>query len=663
MLGTGGTSVAAGGTPWLVAAGGSIIPAGGAATGATGGMATGGAATGPTGGTASDTAGTGGTDTGGTAGSCSAPVADGHFQMEALNRGVVAVRTGGGNYVGWRMMGYEYPLDISYNIYRDGALLANVVDSTNFVDGDGGADALYAVAAVIDGAECELSAAVDTWAQNYLRIPISPPGASYSANDGSTGDLDGDGELDIVLKWEPSDAQDNSFSGITSDVFLDGIKLDGTRLWRINLGPNIRAGAHYTQFVVYDFDGDGRAELAVKTAPGTVDGLGNFLNSGPAASADHGEIFRASNGYILSGPEYLSVFDGTSGAELATVDFAVGRGADINVWGDDYGNRVDRFLSSAGFVSDTGSADTGSGRPSILMARGYYERATVTAWNWRDGELTRIWTGDSDDSGASAMRGQGAHSMAVADVDGDNAQEIVYGAATWESDGSFKCSTGFGHGDALHVTDHDPSRPGIEVFLPHEDKSKPIWDVHDGGTCEIIAVSGTTGDDNSRGIAADFVAGSLGSEFWSSSDKTIRAASDGSAVGGSTGSTNFLIWWDADLLRELEDGTSITKIGGGELLSADGCASNNGSKSTPTLTADLLGDWREEIIWRESDNSALRLYTTTALTAERLYTLMHDPQYRMQVSSEQTAYNQPPHTGFFLGAGMAPPPVPDIHTP
>jgi rhamnogalacturonan endolyase len=251
--------------------------------------------------------------------------------------------------------------------------------------------------------------------------------------------------------------------------------------------------------------------------------------------------------------------------------------------------------------------------------------------------------------------------MAVADVDGDKAQEIIYGAATWDSNGAFLCATGFGHGDALHVSDLAPSRPGIEVFMPHEDKSKPIWDVHDAATCEVIAVAGTSGSDNGRGVAADVVASSPGAEFWSASDHALRSCTTGNSVGSDSSNMNFVIYWDGDLLRELEDGAMISKIGGGTLLSAAGCSSNNGTKSTPTLTADLLGDWREEIIWRESDNSALRLYTTTAVTRERIYTLMHDPQYRMQVSSEQTAYNQPPHPGFYLGDGMGTPPKPDIH--
>ena len=599
----------------------------------------------------------------------------GHFQMEDLDRGVVAVKISNGVYVGWRMQGYEYsatdPGAISYDVYRDGARIATVADSTNYLDASGSAGSTYTVRAVVRGVEQGDSKQASTWAQNHLRIPLQiPPGGTvpancsnsgeaytYSANDASPGDVDGDGQYEIVLKWDPSNSKDNSQSGCTGDVYLDAYRLDGTRLWRIDLGRNIRAGAHYTQLVVYDLDGDGKAELAVKTAPGTRDGTGAYLRLGPAASADHSADYRNSSGYVLTGPEYLTVFSGATGAELATVSFDVPRGT-VSAWGDSYGNRVDRFLASAAFVSDSGG-ETASGRPSVLMARGYYTRATVTAWNWRDGKLTEAWKADSD--AGTAYAGQGAHSMAVADVDGDGAQEIIYGASTIDSDGTRRCSTGFGHGDALHVGDLVPSRPGLEVFLPHESSSQPSWDVHDASTCAVIARGPVTGGDTGRGVADDVFAGSAGAEVWTSNGEGLLSAATGASVGSQPGTVNFLVWWDGDESRELENNVSVSKYGGSTLLTCSQCASNNSTKSTPALTADLLGDWREEVVWREADSSALRLYTTTALTGRRIYTLMHDPQYRMQVTSEQTAYNQPPHPSFHIGSGMAPPPVPDIH--
>ncbi|HEX2876158.1 MAG TPA: rhamnogalacturonan lyase [Polyangiaceae bacterium] len=593
--------------------------------------------------------------------SCVAP-SGGHYQMEDLDRGVIAVKVDGGVYVGWRMLGYEYDktaTNVSYDLYRDGTKLANVTSSTNYLDKDGTANSSYSVAAVIKGSACAQSAASKVIAQNYLSIPLEPPpngpnGGSYSANDASVGDLDGDGQLDIVLKWDPSNSKDNSQEGITDDVFVDGYTLAGKRLFRLNLGPNIRAGAHYTQLSVYDFDGDGKAEVACKTAPGTTDGTGKALSTGPAAADDDSVKYRNATGYVLTGPEYLTVFEGATGKELATVDYPVPRGT-VSSWGDSYGNRVDRFNGGVAFVSDSGSGKAASGRPSIIQGRGYYTRLTVSAYNFRDAKLTKNWVYDSKTS--LDPSGAGAHSEMAIDGDGDGAQEIITGAATISSDGMLQCQTGLGHGDALHVGELIVGKPPV-VFTVHEDEGG--YDVHDVTTCKTT-VSVTGGDDNGRGVA-DYVlpTDTTAASFWSATFPDRYSVADGKSLGAKSGSTNFLIYWDADELRELEDGTSITKLGGGSLLSCSACASNNGTKSTPTLTADLFGDWREEIVWRQSDNKALRIYTTTAVTTRRIYTLMHDPTYRAQVAFQQASYNQPPHVGFHVGPGMADPPVPDI---
>jgi hypothetical protein len=600
---------------------------------------------------------TGGAGAGGSTGTCAGITANGHYQMENIDRGVVAVKVTNGVYVGWRMMGYEYdaanPTNIAYNVYRDDAKVATVTNSTNYLDSSGTTSSKYSVSAVVAGAECARSAAVTPWAQNYLTIPLTPPatgpnGGTYSASDGSTGDLDGDGKYDIVLKWDPSNAQDNSNDGVTDDVYLDGYTLAGTRLWRIDLGANIRAGAHYTQFVVYDFDGDGKAEVACKTAPGTKDGTGAYLSTGPAANDDDSQVYRNSSGYILTGPEYLTVFSGATGKELATIDYPVLRGT-VKNWGDDYGNRVDRFNAGVAYVKENGTA---TGKPAIIMQRGYYTRLTVSALTWRGGALTKLWTYDSGNSGGAA--GQGDHSAMAADTDNDGAQEIITGASTIGGDGKLMCTTGLGHGDALHVGELVPGK-GISVFTVHEGEGG--YDVHNGATCATI-VKVTGGDDNGRGVADDIDPDSPGAEMWSATSPDLFSCETGKSLGSKPGPTNFLIYWDGDESRELEDGTTISKYGGGNLLSASGCASNNGTKSTPTLTADLLGDWREEIVWRQSDNKALRVYTTTTTTTRRIYTLMHDPTYRAQVSFEQSSYNQPPHTGFHIGSGMANPPPP-----
>jgi len=646
-----GGSIAVGGATYAGGAPGSGgAPNGGGAT-SVGGVAAGGVS------------GAGGVATGGApASGGTTPSLTGHYQMEDLDRGVVAVKVADGVYVGWRMMGYEYnptsPSSVSYNVYRDGTKVASVTDSTNYLDAAGSATAVYTVTAVINGSEGAQSPKGTTWAQNYLRIPLTPPAAGYEANDGSPGDLDGDGKYEIVLKWMPSNAQDNSLAGDTDNTFLDGIKLDGTRMWRIDLGPNIRSGAHYTQFSVYDFDGDGKAEIACKTAPGTKDGTGSYLHTGPAATDDDSQNYVGSTGYVLSGPEYLTVFDGLTGKELATVNYPVPRGT-VSSWGDDYGNRVDRFNGGAAFVSDTGSGKTATGRPSIIQQRGYYTRLTMSAYNWRNGQLSKVWTFDSNGSGNGAAAGQGDHSAMAADVDGDGAQEIITGATTIGSDGTLKCTTGLGHGDAMHVGELVVGK-GISVFSVHEGEGG--YDVHNGATCATYVKVLDSSTDNGRGVA-DFISASntTSAGLWSAAYPDLYSCADGSSLGKKPSAQNFLIYWDADESRELEDATSITKYGGGTLLSASGCAGNNSTKNTPTLTADLLGDWREELVLRESNNSALRIYTTTDVTKRRIYTLMHDPTYRMQVAFEQSSYNQPPHPGFHIGSGMKDPPKPDIY--
>jgi hypothetical protein len=579
----------------------------------------------------------------------------GHFQMENLDRGVVAVTVANGVYVGWRMFGYEYDTtasNVAYNLYRDGTKIATVIDSTNFLDASGTASSSYTVTAVIKGIEGAQSPAATPWAQNYLSIPISPPSSRYLANDASPGDLDGDGQLDIVLKWDPA-AYDSDLPIIVTDsAVIDGIRLDGKRLWRIDLGQNIHAGPHDTQFSVYDFDGDGKAEVACKTAPGTKDGRGNYLQTGPAAGADNTIDYRNAQAVVLGGPEWLTVFSGATGEELATVEYPVLYGS--SVWGDPNGNRSNRYNGGVSFVSDTGAGKTATGRPSIIQQRGYYTRLTVSAHNWRDGALTKVWTYDSGATAGNEAYGKGNHSLMTADVDNDGAMELIPGASTINSDGTFRCATSNTHGDALHVGVLIKGK-GIQVFMPHENEGGD--DCHDADTC-AFNFNLTGGGDNGRGVAEWVSMSNTTSASCTSALGGSVNCADGTAGAPNAGS-NFLIYWGADESRALLNGTSI--IGGGAFLSATGCTSNNGTKATPTLTADLLGDWREELVLRESTNTALRVYTTTDVTTRRIYTLMHDPTYRMQVSFEQSSYNQPPHVGFHIGAGMDDPPRPDIH--
>ncbi|WP_443047494.1 rhamnogalacturonan lyase [Streptomyces sp. KMM 9044] len=581
-------------------------------------------------------------------------------QVEALDRGVVSVHNGSGNLVGWRWLGTD-PENVSFNVYRAGTKVnpSPVTGSTTFFHSGAPSHADYTVRAVVHGVEQGDSVHAVQFRGGYKDVPISPPAGgttpdgvsyTYEANDASVGDLDGDGALEFVLKWQPTNAKDNSQSGYTGNTIVDGIRLDGTRLWRIDLGRNIRSGAHYTQFQVYDYDGDGKAEVAMKTADGTRDGTGAVLGS---SSADH----RNSSGYILSGPEYLTMFNGQTGRAMGTVDYVPARGT-VSSWGDSYGNRVDRFLAGTAYLDGA--------RPSLIMARGYYTRSVVAAWDWRGGAFTRRWTFDTNSSTNSGKGydGQGSHSLSAGDVDNDGRDEILYGAMAVDDNGNGLWTTRTGHGDAQHLGDLDASTSGLEYYKVSESTSQPaalyINPANGSVRWKLSACC-----DNGRGVAGDIWSGNSGPEMWSSSDGSVRDEGGG-AKGRKPSSTNFLSWWDGDPVRELLDGTRIDKYGTSSdtrLLTGSGVASNNGTKATPVLSGDLLGDWREEVVWRTADNTALRVYSTPHDTNVKITTLLHDTLYRTSLAWQNTAYNQPPHTGFFIGDGMPTPPRPAVYTP
>ncbi len=602
-------------------------------------------------------------------------------QMEYLDRGVVVVSEGSGTvYVGWRFWGTDSS-DTVFNIYRSTAggtavklNSSAITSSTNYIDNgvDTTKSNTYFVRAVVGGVETEQSESytlgANASAQQYLGIPLQIPAGvttpdgvtcTYSANDCSVADLDGDGAYEILVKWDPSNAKDNSQSGYTGNVYLDAYEMDGTLLWRIDLGINIRAGAHYTQFLAYDFDGDGRAEVVCRTAPYTVDGKGAYVLMSGDSLAD----YRNSSGYILSGPEYLTVFDGMTGAALATTDYLPERGT-VSKWGDSYGNRVDRFLACVAYLDGV--------RPSIVMCRGYYygqssyAKNFVVAWNWRDGKLTEVWSFEAavgqDSNVNSAYVGQGFHYVTAADVDGDGKDEIVYGACVIDDNGKGLYSTGLGHGDAMHVGDFDLNNSGLEIFEVHESASSAGIELHDAATGTLLASIASTGDVG-RGVCDDIDPDNPGAEFWCAGSSYLYDC-DGNSVGTVPSSCNFLVWWDSDTTRELLNGTTITNYsesGETTLLSAGGCSSNNGSKSTPCLVADIFGDWREEVIWRSTDSTELRIYTTVNLSMTRIYTLMHDSQYRQSVANQNCAYNQPTHTSFYLGTETTSVPTPNIY--
>jgi len=584
--------------------------------------------------------------------------------MEDLGRGVIAVNEGNGRvYVGWRLFGND-PEDITFNLYRQAGndkparLNAKPIsDSTNYIDE--GVSLVrpmsYFVRPVLRGKELAASKSFTLPAnaptRQYIEIPLSQIPAGYWPNDASVGDLDGDGEYEIVLH-EAGVGRDSAQAGFTDTPVLEAYEMDGRFMWRICLGKNIREGAHYTQFMVYDLDSDGKAEVAVKTADGTIDAAGVVIG-------DPNKDWANDRGYIIEGPEYFTIFDGKTGRALATVDYQPPRG-NVCSWGDCGGNREGRFLACVAYLDGQ--------HPSVVMCHGYYERTTLAAWNWRDGKLTHLWTFDSDDGtpGNAEYRGQGNHNLTVGDVDGDGKDEIMYGACCIDDNGKGLYSTRRGHGDAIHLSDMDPARPGLEVWQPHEPRGPTSGgEFRDARTGELIW--GIPANfDVGRGVAADIDPGHAGYEFWTSGTQGVYDV-NGIGITGGVPSMNFLVWWDDDLLRELLDRNSVRKwnwkTGREEVVFvAEGCTSISGTKATPCLSADLFGDWREEIIFPTIDGTALRVFTTTIPSSHRIYTLMHDPQYRLAIAWQNVAYNQPPHPGFFLGNGMKKAPRPNIVT-
>lgn len=600
----------------------------------------------------------------------------GQYKMEYLTRGVYAVPDGKGNvFVSWRLLGTE-DSNLPFNLYRTinkKTVRLNkepITLSTNYTDesADTNQVTIYTVKAINNNKEEKTGSSYTLMAnpKPYLAIPLRTP-TGYSANDASVGDMDGDGIYEIVIHLTGK-ARDNSQAGITDPPVFQCYKLDGTFLWEIDLGKNIREGAHYTQFMVYDFDDDGKAELAMKTADGSIDGKGNVIG-------DSTKDYRNDRGYILAGPEYLTMFDGLTGAALSTIDFTPARHEKLNptteelkaVWGDGYGNRMDRFLAAVAYLDGK--------NPSLIMTRGYYTRSVLSAYNFKDKKLEKIWTFDSDEPGGAnrKYRGQGNHNLSVADVDDDGKDEIVFGAMIIDDNGKGLYSTGFGHGDALHVSDLDPSRPGLEVFDIQERFDDAGAHLTDAKSGEVIwkkpsIKAGDDGEGPGRGLALDVDPRYEGAECWvAGAGITGMFDIKGNKIADKTPACNMGIFWDGDPLSEILNGVNVSKwdyINSKtvKLFDArdDGCASNNGTKANPCLSADIFGDWREEIICRTTDNKELRIYSTTIPSDIKLYTLMHNPQYRLSIAWQNVAYNQPPHTSYYLGDGMQMPPKPNI---
>jgi Rhamnogalacturonan I lyases beta-sheet domain len=732
-------------------------------------------------------------------------------QLEYLDRGLVAASTGEGVFLSWRLLGDEVSghgdtgmTGTDFRVYRDGRPIATVTDSTNHLDAAGTGASEYRVAAIVKGREERRGAAVSPWSESFYDLPLRKPADgvtpvgeayTYSANDMSVGDVDGDGRYEFVVKWDPSNSKDVSQRGYTGNTYLDTYKLDGTLLWRLDLGVNIRSGAHYTQPLVYDFDGDGRSEMMLKTAPGTK--IIRYGAHGEVVSERHitmprqdikagysnGDDYRKSAGdyfdhvvemflgwhrhpevvaghwpatleqafgieqthdyplsredateladhfvdvyapsrsgnnrlrefagFVITGPEYLSVFDGATGKELQTIHYKPGRGDDGLLWGDyamarvEPANRVDRFLSAVAYLDGK--------RPSAIFARGYYTRTTLVAYGWNGRKLTETWFVDSGHvpmsnpfnaaphgvNGANpefaTITTQGFHSLSVADVDGDGKQEIIYGAATIDHDGSLLYSSfaeappqsnvpgqrvRLGHGDAIHVGDLDPEREGLEIWTVHEGgPSAPYgWAMRDAATGEVL-FGGYSGVDTGRGMVGDIDPARHGLEAWSSMppNQAVEAglwSARGEYLGRNAPGTNMSIRWAADMTTQFINGTATTALQTptiddwkrGTVLTAEGTLANNGTKGNPGLVADVFGDWREEMLVRTVDSTAIRIHLSTEVTHHKLYTLMHDPRYRVEVARQQTGYNQPSYPSFYFASDLdwSRVPVPSFRTP
>lgn len=715
-------------------------------------------------------------------------------QIDKINRGTVAVLTNTGVFVSWRLFKNEVKgsnetglTGTDFVLVKNGKKLAVVTDSTNYLDKEGTKEDKYCVVP-FEGTEPDEAAlseamkdamTVSAWksGKNYLDIPLQIPEGGvtlageeyvYHANDISIGDVDGDGEYEYIVKWDPSNSHDVSHRGYTGKCYLDCYRLDGKLLWRLDMGVNIRSGAHYTQFMVFDFNGDGKAEMAVKTAPGTKmtvyneDGsvksskyitlpkkdveagvtneddyvcsaddyrehmIKTFLTwldhpcvkdgswpktleecfgiapqySYPLSRKDAEELtdyfldvyalerspkneLRKFEGFIYEGPEYLTMFGG-DGAELETIPWKFVRDDDGLMWGDyamkriEPCNRVDRFLSGVAYLDGE--------RPYLLMCRGYYTRTTLVAYDFFDNKFNEVWSVDSGyvkmsnpfndnphcaegtDPVYGIIAGQGNHSLSTADVDGDGCQEIIYGACVIDHDGSVLYSSygnlpngdraKFGHGDAMHVANIDPDRPGLEIFNVFEGASAAPYGfaLRDAETGN--AYFGEYAErDLGRCMIGDIDPNTPGLQCWVNDVFSNK----GEKLPLEAPSTNQSIHWAADLTTQVIDVKdylagehigAVNDITHGIMLNPEDTATNNGTKGNPCLIADIFGDFREEIVLRKKDDSALRIYINTDITKHKLFTLLDDTQYRAGVAWQNNCYNQPGYVSFYYASDM-----------
>jgi len=549
---------------------------------------------------------------------------------ETLDRGVVAVgaTAPGAVHVSWRLLETDPP-GVGFHVYRrakgvESKLTAMPLRATtDLVDARAPAagDLTWRVVAVVNGRELP-SHSGDVWngaaARGYRAIAVRDDVRSVDRV--GVGDVNGDGAYDFVVK-HPAGSVDPGRQVPSKDTY----KIDaydgrtGEFLWRIDLGWNVNHGIWFSPMVVRDLDGDGRAEVSLRTAP---------------YAATREQAFDGGKGFVLEGPEYVSVYDGATGREIAKADW-IERGRPQD-WADHTGNRSSRHMLGVAYLDGK--------TPALLVVRGTYGLMKVDAWTLRNRALTKIWRWTNERQ-PFKYHGQGQHSIKVGDIDGDGCDEILNGSIAIDNDGRTLWSTGLGHGDRFYLSDINPARPGLEVWYtiedPHPQNGVSLWDARTG---ELIFGTREPNKDNqiAGGLAGDIDPALPGMEVWG--DRFFFSAA-GKPIAGSVPPQNELVWWDGDRLRELHSRGAISKWKGAEIGRTEGSVQ---------LVADIVGDWREEIV--TFANGQLRIYSTPLPASDRRVTLMQDPIYRNDVTHRSMGYPHVPMTSFFLGVPRSRPP-------
>ena len=589
--------------------------------------------------------------------------------MDKLDRGLVAMKTSSGIFCSWRIYGEEY-YDVTYNIYRDGTKLnSEPLSVSNYTDAGGSTSSSYQVEAVVRGVAQGKSKAVTPWAQNYLELAMDHGSltSTYIPNDACCADVDGDGEMEILLKFDNSSWAGTSYqkAGYNGEYFIMEVyKLNGKKLWWIDWGPNMADFQNNEQNIVaYDWDGDGKAEAVLRASDGTKihTASGEVITIGDATK---NYLAATSSGqwFVYQGNEYLLYLNGETGEVYDQMEYPLKRleNGETNlesVWGDGYGHRSTKHFFGAPYLDGR--------KPSIFLARGIYTQHKMIALdvNASTHKLTERWRWNCKDS-SSPWYGQGYHNFGVADVDWDGRDEIVFGSMVIDDNGKGLSTIGLGHGDAQHCSDFNPYMHGQEIYACNEDR--PNNNYRDATTSKIYYRS-SPGSDDGRSMCGNFSNDFPGALGASGHDRPISTVYNDHIpeIPSTDFDVNFRIYWDGDLLEETLNGTGqknstvrIHKMGKGNIELLTGSLTNNDTKATPSFQGDILGDWREEVIARTSDNT-IRIYTTAIPTEWRNYTLWHDMQYRQAMVWQMCGYNQPPHASYFLGElegiTMAPP--------